>query len=202
MHQASLPAVAGDARRTPIGRATRVASVCHPAARRELRSNLVNGLRQRPASQPAGERPTVEARGFTCPERSRGNPATTRVLNTRALAPDIPLHLSSAAAKGCHALPGLFRRKSLKTRVRGAQEVSRIRIGISALHSVSNRQCCRTEFAVTHTKQRIGIVSTRQKIDVVSSRFEQAGGTLSGAGSLARRKPGAKQANRETRSWK
>jgi len=124
MNEASLPAVAGDARRTPIVRAGRLASVCLPAAHRELQNHLVNGLRQRPASEPAGERPMVEARGFTCPERSRGNPAKRRVPDTRALAPASPLHLSPAASKGCQALPGLFRRKSLKTWNRGSQQVS------------------------------------------------------------------------------
>jgi len=95
-------------------------------------------------------------------------------------------------AKGCQALPGLFRRKSLKTRVRSAQRVSRIRrsnedrcpacpdegrervggqeradgsllLAHLALAPFSNRQCCRIEIAVTHTKQRIGIHPNRQE---------------------------------------
>jgi len=90
--------------------------VCLPAARRELRSHLADGLRQHTSSESAGERPTVEARGF--------NPAKRRVPDTRALAPGRPSHLSPPASKGCHSSPGLFRRKSLKTWNRGSQQVS------------------------------------------------------------------------------
>jgi len=207
MNQASLPAVAGDGRRTPIvdtvrgPRSTPLYLLASIRPLRIARSHLTNGPRQGTAFYPERSRRAAVPRsshnsGVSTPEVGRTGTRDISIC-------EAGLAQSSRilASKGCQALPGLFRRKSLKTRVRGAQRVSRIRIAISALAPIPNRQCCRIEIAVAHTKQRIGILPNRQKTAVVSSpSYEQTCAFLSAAGIRVGPKPGATQAMRETRS--